>query len=144
MLALGPRVMARSISLLWSQGGFISGSPSMGGPQWFLLSVGAGQHAARVRGAERREEEESAPNHFILHPKKGCGSLLAPVAAFNLLHVQRIPPSLPLGTGRCPSPGAPRGDKVPPPCASHCPASGQSTALPQLHVSGTPMALVSP
>jgi len=138
MLAFGPEVEARSISLFWSRVGFISGSASMGG-RWspgFLLPVGAGQHAARVKGIKGWGKEESAPNHFILHPKESCGSLLA--AAFSLFHVQHIPQSLPLGSGCCSSPGALRGDKVSPPCTSHCPASGHSTRLPQPPVNVTP------
>lgn len=51
-VSLSSRVVARSISLVWSRGGFISKSTSMVGvSQGFLLS-GTGQHAARAKGAE--------------------------------------------------------------------------------------------
>lgn len=67
MLVFGPRVVGRSISLFWGRGGFISRSTSLEGSQGFLLSAGAGQRAAGVRGVRGGGV---SPKPFQFAPKK--------------------------------------------------------------------------
>lgn len=54
--------------------------------------------------------KESAPNHFGLHSNEGCGSLLTPLAVFDLLPMTR-PLVPPVGDPLLPLPGAPKGNK---------------------------------